>query len=80
MKTLGRKSYYVRFTDDHSCKTHLELLSHKSDVFNAYKVYEAKLKCKNRSISKLYDLIKEGSNLPMPLITILCKLVPFAIL
>ena len=44
VKTLGGKSYYVTFTDDHSCKTHLELLSHKSDIFEAYKVYEAKLK------------------------------------
>ena len=44
MKTLGRKGYYVTFTDDHSCETHLELLSHKSDIFEAYKVYEAKLK------------------------------------
>jgi len=26
MKTLGRKGYYVTFTDDHSCETHLELL------------------------------------------------------
>jgi len=44
VKTLGRKCYYVTFTDDHSCETHLELLSNKSDIFDTYKVYEAKLK------------------------------------
>src|SRR5882672_5331004 len=44
VKTLGRKSYYVTFMDDHSCETYLDLLSHKSGVFDSYKVYEARMK------------------------------------
>ena len=41
VQTLGHRHYYASFTDDFSWLTHLYLLRHKSDTFQAYKEYEA---------------------------------------
>lgn len=40
-QTLGKKRYYVSFTDDSSRWTKIYLMRHKSDTFIAYKLYEA---------------------------------------
>ena len=39
--TKGGKKYYITFTDDMTCLTHLYLLCAKSEAFAAYKEYEA---------------------------------------
>jgi hypothetical protein len=39
--TKRRQHYYVIFTDNYSRWTHIEFLTSKSDVFNAYKCFEA---------------------------------------
>ena len=44
IKTMGAQAYYVSFTDDKSRFTQVHLLSHKSDVFDAYCKFEAWLK------------------------------------
>ena len=55
-KDARRKELLHDFTDDHSHKTHLDLLSHKCGVFDAYKVYEARLKTqKGISIKALWS-------------------------
>ena len=41
VQTPGHKTYYVSFTDNHTCYTHITLLATKLDMFNTYKVYEA---------------------------------------
>ena len=37
----GERKYYITFTDDMSCLTHLYLLHMKSEAFKSYKQYEA---------------------------------------
>ena len=37
----GKKRYYITFTDDCTCFTHLYLLRAKSDTFESYKEYDA---------------------------------------
>jgi hypothetical protein len=39
--TKAGKHYYISFTDDKTCLTHLYLLQNKSDAFTSYKDYEA---------------------------------------
>lgn len=39
--TKKGRCYYVTFTDDYSRWTHIEFLTNKSDVFDAYKRFEA---------------------------------------
>ena len=63
VKTLGGKSYYITFTDDHSRETYLDLWSHKSDVFNSYKAYEARLKMKNGVSIKILQSNRGGEYL-----------------
>jgi hypothetical protein len=41
IKTLGGKSYYSTFTDDHTSETHTHLMVHKSDTFDSYRKFEA---------------------------------------
>ena len=38
--TPGHKEYYVSFTDDYSCWTHLKLLAMKDETFEAYQDFE----------------------------------------
>ncbi|KAJ3473654.1 hypothetical protein NLI96_g12893 [Meripilus lineatus] len=40
-ESLGHKSYYVTFTDDHSRETTCYLMRNKSEAFEKYKVFEA---------------------------------------
>ena len=40
-ETIGKRQYYVSFTDDHTRWTHLDLLRTKDETFRAYKNYEA---------------------------------------
>ena len=37
----GHKEYYMSFTDDYSCWTHLKLLATKDETFEAYQDFEA---------------------------------------
>ena len=39
--TKAGKHYYITFTDDKTCLTHLNLLCLKSEAFDSYKEYEA---------------------------------------
>jgi gag-polypeptide of LTR copia-type/Zinc knuckle len=39
--SLGGRRYFVSFTDDYSRLTHVYLLHHKSDTFEAYKTFKA---------------------------------------
>ena len=41
VKSKGRKHYYITYTDDCTCLTHLYLLHAKSDTFHLYKEYKA---------------------------------------
>jgi hypothetical protein len=41
IETIGGRHYFVSFTDDHSRLTHIYLLRHKSDTFEAYRTFEA---------------------------------------
>jgi len=41
VKYKGGKRYYITFTDDKTCLTHLYLLCNKDEAFAAYKEYEA---------------------------------------
>ena len=41
IQTPGHKEYYVSFTNDHTCWTHLQLLATKAGIFEAYKDFEA---------------------------------------
>ena len=41
VKSKGGKRYYITYTDDCTCLTHLYLLCAKSDAFDSYKEYEA---------------------------------------
>src|SRR6267154_1653534 len=50
--TLGKKSYYATFTDDHTCFTHLYLLGAKSETFATYKEYETWVKTQHDTAVK----------------------------
>ena len=41
VQTPGKKEYYVSFTGDHTCWTHLTLLHLKEETFEAYKDFES---------------------------------------
>ena len=41
VETKGKHHYYITYTDDCTCLTHLYLLQNKSDAFPSYKEYEA---------------------------------------
>ena len=41
VESKGGKRYYITYTDDCTCLTHLYLLHTKSDAFDSYKEYEA---------------------------------------
>ena len=55
VETIGKKKYYVNFTDDHSCYTSIYFLHHKDEAFEFHQHYEAwlftqykvKIKCLN---------------------------------
>ena len=36
---LGRRRYYITFTDNHSCHTKLAVIQHKDSTLNAYKEF-----------------------------------------
>ena len=44
IQTIGGCEYYTTYTDDNSAFSHIYLLRHKSETFDAYKMYEAELK------------------------------------
>ncbi|KAJ3474391.1 hypothetical protein NLI96_g12482 [Meripilus lineatus] len=53
-ESLGRKSYYVTFTDDHSRETTCFLMRNKSETLEKYKVFEARLETqKGRRVKEL---------------------------
>ena len=41
VETLGKKQYYISFTDDHSRYTNVYFLATKDEAFNYYLIYEA---------------------------------------
>ena len=41
IQTPGHKEYYVSFTNNHTCWTHLQLLATKDGIFEAYKDFKA---------------------------------------
>lgn len=43
MLTRGGNIYLITFIDDSSRYTHVYLLKHKYDVFNAFKIYKAEV-------------------------------------
>jgi len=47
VETINQKEYYISFTNDHSCFTHLFLLHTKDQAFDAYVTYKALLKTQN---------------------------------
>jgi hypothetical protein len=57
IQTPGHKNYKVRFTDDHTRWTHLQLLATKDSVFQTYKDFEAwaKLHFKIPAFKVLYS-------------------------
>ena len=44
VKSLSRKLYYISFTNDKTCYTHVYLLALKSEGFQAYLSFEAWLR------------------------------------
>ena len=44
VKLLGRKLYYISFTDNKTCYTHVYLLALKSEGYQAYLSFEAWLR------------------------------------
>src|SRR6202050_5823672 len=41
VETIGGRCYFISFTDDYSCLTHIYLLHCTSEAFEAYKTFEA---------------------------------------
>lgn len=60
-RTVTKKGqrYYVTFTDDYSRWTHIEFLRQKSEVFEAYKCFEAWLETQFGARIKVLNLIEE---------------------
>ena len=63
MKTIGGKSYYISFTDDHSRHTRIYLLAHKGDAFQAYLLYEAWLETQYNAKIKILRSDRGGEYL-----------------
>ena len=69
VESLGRKRYYISFTDDYSRYTNVYFLGTKDEAFNFYQIYEAwlstqydvKIKCLNSDRGGEY-LLKEFSD------------------
>jgi transposase InsO family protein len=69
VETLGRKRYYISFTDDYSRYTNVYFLQTKDEAFNFYQIYEAwlstqynaRIKCLNSDRGGEY-LSKEFSD------------------
>ena len=56
MQTIGGCEYYTTYMDDNSAFSHIYLLHHKSETFDAYKMYEAELrKQKGIGVKRLHS-------------------------
>ena len=56
IQTIGGCEYYTTYTDDNSAFSHIYLLHHKSETFDAYKMYEAELrKQKGIGVKRLHS-------------------------
>ena len=71
--TKGGKKYYITFTDDMSCLTHLYLLHAKSDAFLTYKQYKAWCKTQLDEKIKILHSNRGGENFDKEFILYLKK-------
>ena len=56
IQTIGSCEYYTTYMDDNSAFSHIYLLHHKSETFDAYKMYEAELrKQKGIGVKRLHS-------------------------
>ena len=56
IQTISSHKYYTTYTDDNSAFSHIYLLHHKSETFDAYKMYEVELrKQKGVGVKRLHS-------------------------